>query len=594
MTILAFSFLFAFQPSSHVWQGNHAVTSIQFNYELIKDLGLTVAAEVVTAAPYRANYLGFQAEPDSFISIYAPEDHFEWLQGGYFSHIGGFVFERQGQVFSFIDFVLRAVPGTTEFELYDDAGRRLFTLAYAHGYFDPAAREMTVLNMDMNISPEFAQRLGQPALEGTFVGSVDVTFALTPPERYQPSTLGECIATFVGDIDVQLDAMGTLSQAAREPGGRVSMAPSASLSNQGTADVRWYNAIAPSPDPGQHPYLVIHMYRIADGKFEMIGKSDVKHAFFSVNSGCPCPGGHVLYVGCGDTYGSGTNLNRNYLAPREEVTAGTGTWVSLGSHFDVYPGFFPADDFRSHGGDPEHDNFEHRLVVTEPDMQVAGAQYFAEAWYITQGDVDIYNSMGWRQVTPTLTTVWTFAYETDLAHGPALEAWVPLGVDGSNAVHEEIDSGEGHLRVAANVEDLGGGMFHYEYVVLNLDFDRQIESLSLPISSEVTVSNLSFSDVDANAGNDWVASVAGDGVTWNAVAGGGLDWGTAYRFGFDADAPAVNASAVLGVKEAGSPTELNSAVLVPEVPCQPSDLTEAFPNWPVMDVIDLIQLICLP
>ena len=37
------------------------------------------------------------------------------------------------------------------------------------------------------------------------------------------------------------------------------------------------------------------------------------------------------------------------------------------------------------------------------------------------------------------------------------------------------------MHLAAVTTNLGGGSFHYEYALMNFDFERQIQSFSLPI-----------------------------------------------------------------------------------------------------------------
>ncbi len=573
--------------SQDIWRADLVETSVQFNEAMFADLGLIVAAEVETTESIRDGYLGFASDEASFLELNAPQGAFESIKGGMVTHIGGFVFERDGETFSFIDFVLRGVPGTTDFEMYDGQGQRLFLLRYAHGHFNPNRLEMRILNMDLHFSAEFAQRLGNPAIEGAYAGTVDMIMRLTPPAGYDVSSIIPCSPDFNGVTDVQLDNLYSLSYAARQPGVRVAIAPYASLSNQGTADVVWKDAIAPLPDPGQHPYLVLHFYRSINGRFEMMGQSDVKHAFFSVNTGCVCDGAHVLFVGCQDTYGASTNWNRTYLAPRDEVTAHTGTWQSLGSHFDG----IPVDNIRNHTSS-EHDDWAHRLVVSEPELLEAGSEYFIEGWYVVQNDVNIFNSMGWRKVTPTLTSAWTFAFDTTIAHGPALDAWVDPSNPGAGNAHEALDTGEGQLRVAVKTTPTGE-TFQYEYVVLNLDFDRQIDSFSLPLSGAVILTDITFGDLDSSAGNDWVPTVTSDAIEWVAPAGNTLDWGTAFNFSFNCNTGPTSATATLGVFEAGLPNELMINLLTPAHVCTAGELLAAFPSWPSVTVLDLLAMNCI-
>ena len=44
--------------------------------------------------------------------------------------------------------------------------------------------------------------------------------------------------------------------------------------------------------------------------------------------------GQILWPGCEDTYGYGTNDSNSTLGPREEVNAFFGLWESTGSVFD--------------------------------------------------------------------------------------------------------------------------------------------------------------------------------------------------------------------------------------------------------------------
>jgi hypothetical protein len=139
---------------------------------------------------------------------------------------------------------------------------------------------------------------------------------------------GQACPETPGAVDVALTGIAVVSQLAREAGVRVALAPSAELENVGTASVEWYRAILPIPDGavGPHPYLSLALFRLdADGSIVQLGLGDVKHAYYAVNDGCPCAGGHVLYAGCTDVYGVTTNADRANLAPRDEVHAFTGS-----------------------------------------------------------------------------------------------------------------------------------------------------------------------------------------------------------------------------------------------------------------------------
>jgi hypothetical protein len=345
-----------------------------------------------------------------------------------------------------------------------------------------------------------------------------------------------------------------MTQAAREPGGRVAIAPGATVRNLGPGDVQWFRSIAPASPVGPHPFLSLNFYRLSGGVLEQIGRADVKHTFFATNDACPCPGGQILYAGCEDFYGISTNLDRANLAPRDEIDAFAVTWTSLGSHFDGVP----VDDFRHHGGNAAHDNFQHRLVVREPDLQTPGARYFYDGWYMAPNDTNLENSMGHREVDPVLEgSTWSFeTIDAGTTNGSILDALVdPQNVPPGQAT-ELLDTGEGRVHLAVVTSDLGGGVFHYEYALMNFDFERQIRSFSLFVAPGQTVSNAGFSDADGNPLNDWMPSVANLRVTWTAPTGHAPDWGTLFNFRMDVDAAPVETTAGLAPLQPGSPGEV--------------------------------------
>ena len=189
--------------------------------------------------------------------------------------------------------------------------------------------------------------------------------------------------------------------------------PSAELENVGTANVPWYSKftnLGVPPHNDQHPYLVWQMLRSSNGVLEPIGRSDLKHAFLTINHGCDpgaCTDSHVLGLGCADVYGTSTNNSLGRLGPRSEITASTGIWAHCGgipSHFDTN-----GDCVQDPGFSSGENSFTHGLKAAETDLQVAGAIYYVEAFYIVRDDINIFNSMGYRRVTPSKpSTTWTF------------------------------------------------------------------------------------------------------------------------------------------------------------------------------------------
>ena len=69
----------------------------------------------------------------------------------------------------------------------------------------------------------------------------------------------------------------------------------------------------------------------------------------------------------------------------------------------------------------------------------------------------------------------------------------------------------------------------------------------------MNVQQAAFRDADANAANDWTATVGTTAVSWQAPAGGAksLGWGTLFNLSFDADAAPVVSAPALGVSGTG-------------------------------------------
>ncbi len=134
----------------------------------------------------------------------------------------------------------------------------------------------------------------------------------------------------------------------------------------GTPSCYWGDEAAPWGSFGNESYPVIaqNCYRLADGRFEQIGTSWLKHSFCAVSEpGCgncqstPCS---TLGIGCADTYWAG--LNADTTAPRSEINAYTGEYA--------YPfSISPTGPSWSRG----------RLLIAEADVADDDAMYFIDA-----------------------------------------------------------------------------------------------------------------------------------------------------------------------------------------------------------------------
>lgn len=463
-------------------------------------------------------------------------------------------------------FIATAIPWTQDLELLDQKTGRKYRIQNAH--IGEAGGQLHILNADIVANSETVSS-GILSNVGTLV--VGELFTVSPwsytPVPAPAGDLPFCTTNYGPAIDVQLTALNSMQQTARS-NGLVALSMSTKLVNVGTHDVPWFWAIHPpgsiQPITGQHPYAVFNLYQLRNGIFRQIGKSDAKHAFYSTNTDCDCPGAQVIFSGCADTYSFNNNANQFYFGPRSEVHAFSGQWDSLGSHFDVTATEPIPNNVRSHYS--ETNEFAHRLVVDESSLTMTDAHYFVESWYLVQGDTNEYNSMGFRRVTPILSTgVWTFITQTTLTNGPAIDAFVPRNGLTEYQSHQVLDTGEGIIHVAVNVTPIGSSMFRYGYAVMNLNFDRQIQSFSIPISPGAILTNLTFSDTDSITSNDWVAGNLDGWIKWTMAETNSLSWGTLFSFSVDTDVPPTPSQSGLSSLESGPTNSFIVPTLAPGI-----------------------------
>src|SRR4029453_16298744 len=174
---------------------------------------------------------------------------------------------------------------------------------------------------------------------------------------------------------------------------------------------------------------------------------------------------------------------------------------------------------------------------------------------------NIFNTMGYRPVTPSFGgTFWSFGMGA-FVNGPAIDAWVTPATPGANADSQRVRTDEGQLTLAVRATDVGGGRWRYDYALMNHTFDRRIRSFSVPLPAGATVTSMSFHDYDRDAATGWVPSVdsSSGAITWRVDQAGPrrtvapLDWGLMDSFSFEGNAAptAVQGTlATLGIAEA--------------------------------------------
>ena len=562
------------------------VTTLSFNPDVLRDLGVTVQSAGATAAAPRHALSILPGPASSFdgasecMAIDVDDGHLRDFVSGRIAHTGGPTLTRDGSAVSLMGFELRVGDEPRTFEIATASGERVLLGTLPHFQIDSASGVLDVFNVDLSVTPALAAMWGAPHLAGTVVGTLSLRARVALPSLgVQSSTRSVTVDDgvgpldvcddFSGNVDVALIAMDSIQQQGRL-GDRVVITPSAVLKNVGTANVPWQARFSGNHPPyniDQHPYLVWSLFREVGGVFEPLAYSDVKHAFLTINSNCSpgaCRIGSVLGLGCEDVYGVGTN--GTHLAPRMEILPHAGTWAHCNfpaantpSHYDQVAPFCSEDNSGSNEG-----VLVHRLAASDAELSVAGASYYFASWYVVRDDINIFNSMGWRKVVPVRNgNTWTFG-STPYHQGSVLDAFVDPAGQGPtrlNVTYKDPTAGTAQLAVTATA--LGNGRFRYVYVLMNHDFDPKLSAITLPMGQNIVTEQHTFSDGDEDTANNWMRSGGIGELTWVAPkAAARLSWGTAITISFIANGAPVTGTARLTRSDNGRGVIVKT--LVPE------------------------------
>jgi hypothetical protein len=355
------------------------------------------------------------------------------------------------------------------------------------------------------------------------VSLLSLTAMIAPAQSVGPDVIvGDLydVASYGGFGGVQAYSVGTYS------------------CNIGTVPLSWVAS------NNQHPVIGQNMYRYFPGnaaqgqfgRFENIGISWLKHGFLALTDSlcdtCQPPGtGALLGVGCADPYSAGLNGSTGGLGPRFEVNPFTGAYP--------YP----------HSSATGNATLAGRINVAQTDLDATmwpGSSYFVEGQYVTPDDAaanNHFNNASWRPATMTSFNLGL----TGSTHReePAIFAW--KAQDNAVALKAIDVPGEGRYYVAYRSTPLGGGLYHHEYAVQNLNSDRAGGSFSVALPPGATAQSIGFHDVAYHSGEpfvgtDWAATVTpGTSITWACdpqavdVNANALRWGTLYNFRFDSN-----------------------------------------------------------
>jgi hypothetical protein len=598
---------------SFVWGGE---ASIAFNPDALAALGVGIrdvvaARERVEGVPgQRHDVSRFSARADSALPVRHEGDAVTGLGAGALRFDGGFVLAWSGGEADLRGFSLRPqAAAPLDLYLFDARGQPWLSADHAlYGFSDGTPREFTMRRMNLRVTPHFAAALGRPELAGGVLGSLDL-HASTRDEQAAATPSVSCAAPWPGrgrrtDVELMHGSLQGFEDTVYAPrcglpplpsggactaastNGRLVLVADASLRNIGETAIAWHGHFSgrhPPYDNDQHPFLIWNLYRIdRDGRIRQIGASGVKHAFWSINKTCGCASSNTFWPGCEDIYSGSSNDNgagatEQNLAPRSEIIPHEVVWARCGSLWDR------DCDGRMDTGSGAQDLYQYRMQVDESDLLpplAEGAEYLFEYWYLVRGDTNIYNTMGYRRITPRKTGAnWSVALagadgaRRNFFLGPAIDRWVDPAAPSAHAMSRELATPRGHARVAVRARDLGDGRWRYQYAVMNLDHaqarvdpahaaepdirllsNHGFARLRVPLADGVVVSAVRSDDLDADPSNDWRAEVGADALTWTAPASGNtLDWGTLHHFEFIANA--APAAGVLHLADAAIPEE---------------------------------------
>src|SRR5947208_5153019 len=486
---------------------------------------------------------------------------------------------------------IEKLPSSEQFDLAVRDAKTGFTFFNIEGHqydYDAGAQLLTVNGGRLTMSRDFAIALGRPSDVGALVGKISIGATMQPVEINElangelkavtmpplHSAAGVLTPTATHGPDVIVGDLPNLQQFG-SAGTQVGLAVATTSCNNGDQPLDWLQL--PQTD---HPVIPQNLYRMSSGadnteRFEQIGQSWLKHAFFALeddacNFGCNtngCSTGSHLCPGCSDPYSADLNGNQSQIGSRAWVNPFTGSFPSNGA------------DHSGHS----HNGGSQRILVEVDDLNTTlnqGASYFAEAQYVTPHEYawcqahptecNMFNNASYRKYIVNGTTNFSFSPDGETARmQPAIRAWT-----GATVSRIEPDPGnDGIWFMGYKVTNPSAGVWHYEYALFNENLDRAIQSFSVPLGPGVNVSNIEFHAPPQHPGwaNDgtlnsqgysstpWTPTQTANSLTWNCETfaqnqnANAIRWGTLYNFRFDADQPPQATNATVDFFKTGSP-----------------------------------------
>jgi hypothetical protein len=392
-------------------------------------------------------------------------------------------------------------------------------------------------NVDLVVGEGLAEVLGLPSATGQRIGSVALEAVLVSASRSTGSEAFESHPVTEGGENLGIgpdvivgDLPGTNNYGTS--GGIRAYSVATTSCNIGNQPLDW---IAGN---NRHPVIGQNLYRLENGRIQQIGMSWLKHGFFALSGSlcfndCQGTDGSELGVHCSDPYSSGLNGDRGGLGPKYQVNASTGVFT--------YPPTQPASD----------GTIGRRLQVLNTDVDPAAhptALYYVEGHYITPDDAQSgngNNNASYRRVNVSASTRNLSVSGQTFQQIPAVMAW--KAADPSVTASTLDIPLDGRFHVLSKATDLGGGRWHYEYAILNLNSHRSGQAITIRLPEGHNVSNIGFYDIAHHSGEpfstaDWSATTTVDSIVWSTQTfavnqnANAHRWGTTFNYWFDVDA----------------------------------------------------------
>ncbi len=333
----------------------------------------------------------------------------------------------------------------------------------------------------------------------------------------------------------------------------------------------------------RHPVIGTQIYRFRNvngaNQLDLVGINWLKHGWCAAD-GQNCtqltnpPGTQQSASGCNflgpfatDTYSSSLNADQTDLGPRFEVNPWTG----------VFP--YPYTLSYNQTGD----NIFKRTQVPHSDL-VPATNYIFEVVYIATDEpvANRYNNYSYRLGTMSgsgATATFSLTGPTQ-AMQTIIDAWVALESGVTKTIIDPSGTTDGRLILGHKVTQTGPSTWHYEYVLQNMNNHAAVRSFSLPMDSNVVLTNVGFKDVayhsgEPISGTDWTFSNDGGVASWSTQTfaqnpnANAIYWSTAYSFRFDANVAPTTGTLTLGMFRTGASVNVSN-IQIPSAPPPPT------------------------